>query len=261
MPDRLKQLKPDAGRRYLLAVRAGEESLHRNWIDANSERHFDLLVSYFGNVGGEYSDDGEYYHVMTGPPWPAYHEIMRNNPHLREKYDYVCFADDDLAAPASVWNALFICCDRHGFDLAQPAINGPISYPITAPVAGLRYRRTSFVENMCPVFSRRALAVCHATFGDSFSGWGISHIWPRLLAKNGSRLAIIDSVCVTHTRALRTGSLYKLLETSGVDPTSERNQVMANHGIEKADIRELSRVHINIWQAILYRLKPKSSLT
>jgi hypothetical protein len=121
MTERVTRLQPETGRRYLLLVRAGDKSLHRNWIDANSERKFDLLVSYYGAQVGRYRDDGEFYHALAGPAWPTYHAIMRDNPQLRESYDYVGFADDDLDADTATWNALFAFCERQGFDLAQPS--------------------------------------------------------------------------------------------------------------------------------------------
>jgi hypothetical protein len=255
MTERVTRLQPETGRRYLLLVRAGDKSLHRNWIDANSERKFDLLVSYYGTQVGRYRDDGEFYHALAGPAWPTYHAIMRDNPQLRESYDYVGFADDDLDANMATWNALFAFCERHGFDLAQPSIIGPISYPITAPVPHLRYRLTTFVEIMCPIFARRALAICYPSFGESVSGWGINHVWPRLLGKHGGRLAIIDEISVTHTKALGSGILYQFLQDRGIDPTTERAEVMARHGIEAADIRELSRVHRSVLRAIWYRMR------
>ncbi len=255
MSEILSRLKPESGRRFLLIIRAGDRSVHQKWFDAGADRNFDLLISYYGTKAGRYQDDGKFYHEMTGPAWPAYHAIMRDNPRLRESYDHVGFADDDLDAKMPIWNALFAFCHRQGFDLAQPSILGPISYPITAPVPGLLYRRTNFVEIMCPIFSRRALAVCYPSFGESVSGWGINHIWPRLLAKHGGKLAIIDQHSVTHTRPLRSGTLYTHLQGQGIDPTAERASVMARHGIAEADIRELSRVHKTVLRSILYRIK------
>jgi hypothetical protein len=255
LPEALYRAKPATGRRYLLVVRAGDESLHRNWIDAKSERNFDLLVSYYGTETGRYQNDGEYYHVLPGPRWTTHHAILRDHRYLHEIYDHVCFACDDLDADGATWNALFAFCDRQNFDLAQPAILGPVSYAITAPIPNLLYRLTTFVEVMCPVFSKRGLAICWPSFGESVSGWGLNHIWPKLLAEHQGKLAIIDAVRVTHTRALREGSLYQLIEDLGIDPTAERGRVMAQHGIEQADIRELSRVHRTMWRALLYRLK------
>ena len=64
----------------------------------------------------------------------------------------------------------------------------------------LRY--VDFVEIMCPVFSTRALRVCRGSFRDSVSGFGLDHLWPALLGGARSRIAIIDSVGVIHTRPL-----------------------------------------------------------
>jgi enoyl-CoA hydratase/carnithine racemase len=126
---------------------------------------------------------------------------------------------------------------------------------VSARVSILPNRRTTFVEIMCPIFASRALAICYPSFGESVSGWGINHVWPRLLGKHGGRLAIIDEISVTHTKALGSGILYQFLQDRGIDPTTERAEVMARHGIEAADIRELSRVHRSVLRAILYRMR------
>jgi hypothetical protein len=260
MPEPLTRLRPGPGRRFLLMTRAGDNSLHRNWLGTKAPRNFDLLVSYYGAQEGRYRDDGEFYHVLAGPGWPAYHEIMRDNPQLIEDYEYVGFADDDLDADTATWNASFTFCRRHRFDLAQPSIVGPISYPITAPVPGLLYRSTNCVEIMCPIFSRRALRICYSSFGESVSGWGINHIWPRLLAPHSGKMAIIDCLSVTHTKALGSGLLYKVMGDRGVDPTAEMYSVMARNGIEHADIRELARFHKTAFSRLIHKLKQTSSL-
>jgi len=254
MPEQVTRVKPGTGRRFLLITRAGDNSLHRNWVAADGERKFDLLVSYYGAQEGRYRNDGEFYHALKGTAWPTYFAILRDNPHLRENYDYIGFADDDLDADLATWNALFSFCQRHGFDLAQPSILGPISYPITAPVPNLLYRVTNFAEIMCPIFSKRALEICYGTFAESVSGWGINHVWPRLLAKHQGKIAIIDSISVTHTKALGSGFLYKVLGEGGIDPTTEMFSVMARYGIERADIRELARVHRTALYAIRYKM-------
>ncbi len=234
--------KPATGRRFLAVVRAGDDSLHRNWIAGAGKRDFDLLVSYYGDTPEQFWKDADHYHVMGGARWPAHHAIVRANAALLDTYEHVCFACDDLDADAATWNALFHFCEDKNLDLAQPAILGPISYPITAPVEDCLYRLTTFVENMCPVFSKRALAVCGDSFAESVSGWGLNHLWPKLLMARGWKLAVIDDICVTHTRAMREGQLYKLLGDLGIDPETEKQSVLARYGIGKTDVRELSRI-------------------
>lgn len=233
-------------RRYLIVVRAGDESLHRNWLSGAEHRDFDLLVSYYGTHGHRYQTDADLYHAMAGTRWVGHHTILRDNPSLLEPYDFICFACDDLDADAATWNALFNFCETHILDLAQPAILGPVSFQITKPVKHALYRTTTYVECMCPVFSRRALGVCRPTFGESISGWGLGGVWSKLLRERDWNLAIIDAVCVTHTRPVGEGSLYKLLSDLGVDPSAEKNSVLARYGIAHQDVRELSRVHRSI---------------
>lgn len=233
--------KPATGRRYLIVVRAGDNSLHRNWLAGEGGRGFDLLVSYYGDQPERYAADGEHFHHVKGSRWPAHHVIQRDNPALMASYDHVCFACDDLEADLATWNRLFAFCSHRGLDLAQPAILGPISFEITAPQPRLLYRDTTFVEVMCPVFSRRALAVCRTTFGESVSGWGLDMVWPRLLADRGWGLAIIDSICVTHTRAMGEGTLYYLLDGMGVDPRAELESLLVRFAVSAPPLEDVGR--------------------
>jgi hypothetical protein len=244
--------KTPTGRRHLLVVRAGNNSLHRNWLVGKGARTFDLLVSYYGDDLDRFANDAEHFHRMKGTRWAGHDAIMRGNPALMAGYDRVCFACDDLDADLATWNALFAFCEDYGLDLAQPAILGPISYPITAPVAGLLYRETTFVEVMCPVFSGRALAFCKATFGESVSGWGLDFVWCRLLADHGWRLGIIDSLCVTHTRPLGEGGLYTLLGHIAVDPRRELDTLVGRYGSGTGEVEEVRRTYRSIWSGLIH---------
>jgi hypothetical protein len=157
--------KRPATRRNLLVVRAGDDSLHPGWLAGEGPRDFDLLVSYYGRRPGRYRNEAEHYHEMQGPRWPAHNAICREHPEILVPYDRVCFACDDLVAELDTWNRLFATCWLYGLDLAQPAIEGHVSYEITRPVDGCVLRRTNFVENMCPVFSAKALMMLRDTFG------------------------------------------------------------------------------------------------
>ncbi len=231
-----------AGRRNLLIVRAGEDSLHPRWLAGVGERNFDLLVSYYGDVEGRYRDEADHYHVMRGPRWPAHDELCRTHAELLASYDFVGFACDDLIADRDAWSALFEICASYQLDLAQPAITGPVSHEITKPVEGCVLRYTSFVEIMSPVFSRRALETVKSSFAESVSGWGLDFLWPKLLGGGDSRIAIVDAVRVRHSRPLRQGTLYSTLKTLDVDPKQELARLGEKFDIAGAQMRELSRV-------------------
>jgi hypothetical protein len=229
-------------RRNLLIVRAGDDSLHPQWLQGHAMREFDLFVSYYGTVPDRYRSESEHYHAMRGARWPAHDAICRERAALLASYDFVAFACDDLLAGRENWNALFRICRRHRLDLAQPAIEGPVSHDITRPVEGCLLRYTNFVEIMSPIFSRRALADLKSSFGKSVSGWGLDLLWTSLLEGKRRRMAIIDAVRVTHTRALREGALYPLLAEQGIDAHAEGSAILRRLGRTEFRPCELSRI-------------------
>jgi hypothetical protein len=234
--------RPDRLRRNLLVVRAGDGSVHPAWTRGVGERNFDLLVSYYGRQPDRFRDTADIYHAMVGPRWPAHAAICRENIAFMAAYDFVAFACDDLSADLDTWNGLFAMCRSFELDLAQPAIAGEVTFDITRPVEDCALRYTDFVEIMCPIFSRRALALLHGTFSESVSGWGLDFLWRRELMRRRGRMAIIDCLPVRHTRAARVGPLYKRLSEQGVDPGTELKALMAKWGFRRPRPRELGRV-------------------
>jgi hypothetical protein len=228
-------------RRNLVIVRAGDDSLHPGWLEGADERNFDLLVSYYGEQSGRFREHADLYHEMRGPRWPAHHAIFRDHYARIRPYEFVAFACDDLRADTPVWNALFSVCRDFRIDLAQPAIEGEVSFPITSPVEGCLLRYTDFVEVMCPVFSRRALAGLHPTFGESISGWGLEFVWQKFLFGKGN-MAIIDSVRVAHSRPLRVGSLYQRLAELNINPWDEMAALLQRCDATWNEGREVGRV-------------------
>ena len=83
-------------RRNLIVVRAGDNSLHRRWLNDSRARNFDLLVSYYGKLRGRYQNRADHYHEMTGPRWPAHDWLWRNRRELFDRYDRVAFVCDDV---------------------------------------------------------------------------------------------------------------------------------------------------------------------
>jgi hypothetical protein len=71
---------------------------------------------------------------------------------------------------------------------------------VTLTNRSFKLRFTNFVEIMAPCFSRNFLKRCAPSFGANLSGWGLDYLWPTW-AESPSKVAIIDSVAVRHTRA------------------------------------------------------------
>jgi len=231
-------------RRNLIVVRAGDYSLHRRWMNDSLARKFDLLVSYYGTLRGCYQTRADHYHEMQGPRWPAHDWLWRNRREIFDRYDRVAFICDDVEAVTASWNLMFDLCEWFDLDLAQPAIGSYANHAFTQPVDGSLLRYTNYVEIMCPVFSRRALALCGDTFGRSVSGWGLEFLWAALLPYPQFRMAIVDQVCVHHTWPMGKGPLRPVLDALGVDPMVEVKEILAELGLSRPEGIEFARLSL-----------------
>ena len=192
-------------RRNLVVLRAGPKSLHYGWehdID-EADRNWDLCLSWYADVSTFDEDPNAEYHVIqTGSPkFIGLHELMYDKSPVFD-YDYVMFPDDDLAWSWRGVNTAFEVMREFDLLLAQPSLEraGHPIHEITIKRPEYRLRFTNFVEIMCPIFARDALRICAPTFGLTRSGFGLDHIWPRLLGDPVHRIAVIDDTAFVHTR-------------------------------------------------------------
>ncbi len=195
-----------SGRRNLVVIRANEFSLHPSW-DRNideSDRNWDLCVSWYGHE--PVKDPGTCEYLTIQPEdrkFGAIHALFQPESPLWD-YDQIWLPDDDIRTNWRDINRLFSICRRHRFELSQPCLEPGsfVNHKVTAMDDEYSLRYTNFVEVMCPLFSRDALRLCLPTFNGSISGFGLDHIWPCLLGRVHTRMAIIDDVAVAHTRPL-----------------------------------------------------------
>jgi hypothetical protein len=230
-------------RRNLIVVRAGDDSLHRRWIEGDA-RSFDLMVSYFGEMPGRFKGRAEHYNVIRGPRWPAHDWLWRHQREIFDRYERVAFVCDDVDARTADWNQLFALAEWYALDLAHPAIVGYPSMPITAPVDRCLLRYVDRIDVMCPVMSRQTLARVGDTFGESVSGWGLTRLWAERLPYPAHRSAIVDRVRVAHATPVRQGSLRPVLDRLGIEPHAEVEALLARHGLEHAPPREHARLSL-----------------
>jgi hypothetical protein len=219
--------------RNLIVVRAGDSSLHPQWI-RSGPCDFDLLISYYGKSPGRYADDAQMYEVRSGPKWPCISALLNENAEFIERYEAVWFPDDDLATDTTLLNRMFAFFHAYQLSLAQPALTAD-SYCTWRtlrrdPKSHLRFNQ--FVEIMAPLFSREALRVCAPSFAESPSGWGLDWLWPRLCREAGiGRLAVIDATPVCHTRPCG-GELYR--NNPALDPRADAQRVLRKYGLQEA---------------------------
>jgi hypothetical protein len=219
-------------RRNLVIVRAGDSSLHPEWLRGATQRSWDLLVSYFGDDPGRFRQQDVVRIDAKGAKWPALHGLLTERADLLRDYDYIWLPDDDISCRACDIDGLFAAMRRHDLLLGQPSLSGRshFSFSITLHNPLTRLRWTNFVETMVPCFHRDLLTKCLPLLGRTVSGWGLDWVWPKEAGLAARRVAIIDAVTVTHTRPVG-GPNYRFMR-DGLTPSDELARALRTHGIE-----------------------------
>jgi hypothetical protein len=167
-----------------------------------------LLLSWYGDPRAR-PDGCDHFFAEQGTKFEGLASLLGSET-VPWGYDHVWMPDDDLMAGWADINLMFALCAEYDLMLAQPslAMDCFINHPITQRDPRMLMRFTSFVEIMAPVFSHAALRRCAPTFSESRSGYGLDHVWPRLIGAPPNKIAIIDAMSVSHTRPV--GATYEM---------------------------------------------------
>lgn len=231
-------------RNYLIVVRAGDTSLHPQWL-AGPHRNWDIAVSYYGNHPERYKDQFDYFHACKGSKWQGIADFIANNQDLLSRYRYVWFPDDDLLTTAENINMFFALCDKFGFTVAQPALT-PYSYfswGITLQQEAVDFRITNFVEIMAPCFAMQHFDRFAPSFSYNSSGWGLEWVWLKTANEiAGASMAIVDRTPIHHTRpvgaAAHGGAVNK--------PLLEMQQLLTQLNIQPNDPVTLKALRLTL---------------
>lgn len=216
-------------REYLVFVRAGKRSLHREWMtcDKPEDRLWDVQIS-------QYDDDPDIgkggdlpLSVDKGTKWDSIYRYLNAHPEVMQDYKYILFIDDDIRTNCEDLNRFFKICDEYELLVAQPSLH-PDSYfcyaaLLTCPWLKLRF--TNFVECMAPAIRTDYLKQ-HVVdnLASVKSGWGVDHVWTLWMDDPAYKSAIVDAVSVVHTRPHATGekgSVYADLGEGAITPKME----------------------------------------
>ena len=252
-------------RRNLLVLRAGDRSLHPGWLALESaNRNWDLHISYFGNRPDPFGalPGGVSLSREKGPKYLGLADCFERHPHFLEHYDWIGCPDDDLEVAMGSWSQIFDIAAESGASIAQPSLDARsyFGHSVTLQRRHYRYRRTNFVEVMCPVFTRETLRDLLPLFRESKSSWGVDYVWSHLIASAGQRLVIIDAAALLHTREIGKGTQYN--NGSDLSPHLERDEMLRKYGVEDVRRRALEgvladgRVERTGWRLNGKRLKP-----
>ena len=228
---------PFEGRRNLVIVRAGDSSLHPDWLAGEGERNWDIIVSYFGKDPERHRADDIVRIDDVGPKWPPLQSLLLNHGELLDRYDYIWLPDDDLAMAKQDMNRFFDICRSHDFELAQPSLSAdsPMNHPLLIHNRSTSLRYSNFVEVMAPCFRVDFLRRVIPTFSATLSGWGIDWLWPRHVHNKVTGIAIVDDVVIRHTRPLG-GPNYDAMRASGHTPFGEWMALMEKEGVPSCRI-------------------------
>lgn len=219
-----------SGRRFLVIVRAGEKSLHRQWLDG-AARNWDLVVSWYGSEPYVAVGDERILNAK-GWKWDVLAAQFAAHPELIEKYDYIWIPDDDIETDATSINRMFELAATHQLALCQPALtsNSYFAHLHTLESPSFTLRYTNFVEVMVPCMSRQGLQRVLPYLEQSPTGYGLDNVWARLEDDNWRRSAIIDETPMRHTRPIGV-FLMSRAQQAGHDPRAAGQAVRARFGL------------------------------
>lgn len=221
-------------RRNLVIVRAGDTSLHENWLAGPVDRNWDLIVSYYGDDPDRFRAPDARRIDLKGPKWPPLQQVIKELGDELDHYDYIWLPDDDIDANTATVNLMFDYCAEYQLSLAQPALSADshVVHPITRIDARWTLRYTNFVEVMAPVLSRAFLRRALPDFSETQTGWGMDYVWTSMLQPG--QTAILDAVPVRHSRPQGGGDLYHAVREAGVDdPDAEYQAYMERKGVTR----------------------------
>lgn len=243
-------------RNYLVFVRAGAASLHRQLIEQDPQRNWDCCVSWYVDPPPSEALADQYDHRGINK-YDAFMQTFQDAL-IRAPYRYVLLLDDDVQFRPGDISRFFDICNREGLDLCQPALawgtHATFDVSLWNPVCSVR--RVGFVEVMAPCFSRATLEQLLPTFKLTRSTWGIDHAWASILAGQ-NRLAVVDAVRVQHTKPVdvENGPFYRLMRSQGVEPHTELREVLKRYPhIERGTLDVLHRYRWWLPRALNRRL-------
>jgi hypothetical protein len=199
--------------RYLLLLRAGDNSLHPRWLSPSVPRLWDLHLSYFGKRENPFGTlpPGVSLSREPGTKFIGLADCMDRHPEFLERYEYIGLPDDDLDADTACWNTAFSTLDRLGAAMGQPSLDWRSYYyhDIVLRRPQYEYRVTDFVELMAPIVRRDFLREIIPTWRYNQSSIGLDYLWRIKACREGRKLVIVDACAMYHTRPMEGGTQYK----------------------------------------------------
>jgi hypothetical protein len=228
----------------LIYVNAGKNSQHKSWYVEG--REYDIFANYYegDNISmfeetdmdcGYYKHQFEDYKMYyQGFKFQCFYNIMMNGHlYLLDKYDYFWITDNDMGdMDYKKINRMFSLFKESGLYIGQPSTRpedpAVWSYYLNHR-EGQRWRETTFVEIMCPLFTKEALINFLPFFKESASGCGLDLLWSDYARRNGKQVGVIDEIIVKHL--IECGGIYPNLAKVNIDPRTEMEAILNKYQV------------------------------
>ena len=209
---------------------------HLQW--PRGARSFDLFLVNYADIPGRYREDADHYAEGNGFKLELLADAIERNRDVVDRYDAIWLPDDDLAISVEHANLLFRRFRELGLVMGQPALVGAnVNHASTRRDPRFLYRFVTFVEMMCPIFTREALDQVLDTFRLSRSGWGVDCVWARRFRERP--VAILDEIPVRHLKPCSGDNpYYRKLRAEGFDAAEELRRVVYEHVTPGRFLRE-----------------------
>jgi len=229
---------------YLLIVCAGDNSLHRQWLEAEKgkEKKWDLMILQYSDKK-DWSNDAKYYAKIKGIKFKliSYYKGLFNE--LSQHYTHIAIWDDDLFLQKGTISNIFAYADQENFHLCQPSLtqNGNEIWNITTTVNGLKHRETNFVEIMAPIMTTEFFIENLNLFKVNPYGYAIDTIvWPNQL--QNKKMGIIDQYEIAHTQKPCRGDLRKKGDFTKFEGFFNMKKYLTQHNMPYSEIKKMKNI-------------------
>lgn len=230
-------------KKNLVIAAVGDKSMHSYWMP-NTQSDYDLALIYYGDGDG-YQEDTPLCRKAKGTKYQLLAQATKEHPEMFD-YQYIWMPDDDIVLPREEIERLFDIMQDKKLWLAQPSIMGWYGLDVTLHHKDCFLRYTNYVEIMCPCFETNALKKCLFSFNLNKTGWGIDHLWNKILGHPTDKLAVIDDIVAVHTRPVGGGDMYKnQAKGSSMEGAIEDNvKVYNDHKLGESSYEDLKKGHL-----------------
>lgn len=229
---------PRTGKRYLIVVRAGDESFHMTWLTPGVTRNWDLHVSYFGAKDAPAgAETGQFTWSKDGgtSKWNGLDACLSKRPFDVGAYDYIAAPDDDLVVSAETWNRAFEISAQYNLAVSQLSLDRRSFYSFGLTIQRPQYllRFVDIIEYMPPIMRRDAFERFAKLLPEKDNAWGLEHVMAAAYRDNPRAMAVIDATPALHTREVGVSAMYKHFQSTGKTMEDLEEAYLASHGVKK----------------------------